>query len=135
MEGSRACLRAAKLYYLPASVVARQQAGDKTLRNGTRPAACPPNAVCLGGLEAPMPAAGYWSDRKEYAYTATVYKCSRQTCKGAAVTNSSGNSSCWHQAAFVGGVLSGADDDKGCNDQGQLLCTKGSNGYLCGTCE
>ena len=135
VEGARSCLRAAKLYYLPNNVVALQQAGEKTLRNGTVSEACPDNAVCLGGLDAPRPSAGFWSDRREYSDTFTIYQCSRETCKGALVTNSSGNQSCWHQAAFVKGSLSGEDDDSGCNDQGHLLCTTGANGYLCGTCE
>jgi hypothetical protein len=133
-EGSRACLRASNLYYLPSNIVALSKAGNKLLRNGTRTTACPDNAICQGGLEAPMPVPGYWSDRRKYEYTAIIYKCSRETCKGAVVANSSGNNSCWHQAAFLT-ENSGTDDDSGCNDQGQILCSKGANGYLCGTCE
>jgi len=44
------------------------------------------NCLCEGGYALPVPKAGYWSDRSKSQYLSSPYKCSRSTCKGAAVT-------------------------------------------------
>ena len=79
---------------------------------------------------------GRRSDRSNHKYSATIYECSRSTCKGPSSTNSSGNSSCWHQEEFKRTADQDEyDDDLGCNDPGRVMCTEGASGPLCGTCE
>jgi hypothetical protein len=56
-EGASACLRASKLFYLPDMIVGLSAKG---LRNSTYALACPKNAVCSGGLIAPVPKKGFW---------------------------------------------------------------------------
>ena len=107
-------------------------------------ARCPEEASCLGGSMAPIPKSGYWVDRSSYALLPVIYECYRGACKGPSLSNTTGNQSCWHQLTFAqaeglgggaGGGLSGEDDDGGCHDQGKIMCTEGSNGPFCGTCE
>jgi hypothetical protein len=35
-------------------------------------------------------------DRSNYEFVADIYECSRATCTGGYLTNSSGTESCWH---------------------------------------
>ena len=129
--GAEACLRASRLYYLPENILALS---EKDRRNSTTTAKCPDNAVCNGGLYAPVPKRGYWVDRRGgYEFAGAIYECARNTCRGGKFKNATGNASCWHQAAY-GDSLDNPDDDGGCRDAG-LLCTEGANGPLCGTCE
>jgi hypothetical protein len=98
---------------------------------------CPDNANCAGLDQAPAPEEGYWSDRKSYAYTEKIYRCSRDTCTGAEFPNSS----CW-SAIFFRDVRDAEGEDGSeeisstsynmCSPD--LLCEEGSAGPLCGTC-
>ncbi len=105
-------------------------------------APCPSNANCAGGNQAPAPEKGFWSHRKAYEYTDTVYRCYRDTCTGA-----NSNSSCWSAARFFheeNGDEHHASDEEGDDDDedgenpctaSAVLCSEGAAGPLCGTCQ
>jgi hypothetical protein len=78
---------------------------------------CPSHAECLGGVKAPLPDNGFWSDHSDYKYADDMYRCARSTCNGG--TN---HSSCWTLNGFK---------ESGCN---QEQCIKGAKGPLCGSC-
>ena len=87
---------------------------------------------------------GFWVSRDKYEYTARVYRCFRETCKG-----SRENSTCWNLAAWLGndenenGDVSADEDEDQDDDEDdddtnvqdcdadRLLCETGAAGPLC----
>ena len=106
IPGSAQCDRAVEGYFVDPA------AATLTVKK------CPSHATCPGDLVLPIPDKGFWSDPK--SSVAKVYECSRETCKGAAKVNNS----CW---------IAGELEKEDCNID-KLLCEKGSEGPLCGSC-
>lgn len=86
----------------------------------------------------PRPIRGYWVERRDKKFADVIYKCSRPTCSprdGSTSAVSGGRRvlddslSCWDITMY-----SDENNVEACNSD-TLLCTKGSRGALCGSCE
>ena len=112
---------------------------------------CPNGAECRGSNERPRPKSGFWVDRSSLDYIDAIYTCPRSTCKGVTLDDeidsgadglsrrrlvdvgvsaneSSHDVNCWGLSVEKEGARAEQCDDN------QLLCEKGSEGPLCGTC-
>jgi serine/threonine protein kinase len=76
----------------------------------------------------PAPLEGYWSDRSKNEYAGFIYRCSRNTCRGAAKESGElHDEACWIGGGRRLSTSTTCDPD-------ELLCTPGAEGPLCGSC-
>lgn len=109
LGNSSSCEQAYKGYYL-------------TSTNPVESKICPSNAECVGEYQTPVPDTDYWVDRRSISYAAELYKCSRQTCKGA----KNPYDTCWSYSSYGNATMK-------C-DSSDMLCSYGATGPLCGAC-
>ena len=121
--GASSCDLAAEGYYLPSDDLAAT--------------ACPKNANCAGGRQAPAPEKGFWQPLSTYAEARFIYRCPRKTCIGATSSDP-----CWAMDSFRtdddggggGGGGGGSNASAGCSAERRNLCTEGAWAALCGSC-
>jgi hypothetical protein len=76
----------------------------------------------------PVPLEGYWSNRSKDKYAGFIYRCQRNTCKGAAEESGEvHDEACWIGGGNHSSTSTNCDPD-------ELLCTPGAGGPLCGSC-